>query len=198
MGNIRMRHFLISKPKHFLLENVKMRCFDMFKKMSFTTFLAENIWQTQPASMYKSFSPLKVPACRHLCSSQSMAQLQQLWSSQWLEHQRGTHALNHLALLPLGTPQFCSWCWSARESLGHNQGGRSQGEVQVPPLTVEKAYTKSPSSSSSLCPASRTDGPALCLEPSSRLAADMGPLISNPLNPNCFLILLKWDNRAVN
>lgn len=56
MGNIKTKHFLISKPKHFLLENVKMRCFDMFKKFSFTTFLDESIWQTQSASMYKSFS----------------------------------------------------------------------------------------------------------------------------------------------
>lgn len=50
MGNIDTEHFLISKPKYFLLENVKMRCFDMFKKFSFTAFFAESIWQIQAAA----------------------------------------------------------------------------------------------------------------------------------------------------
>lgn len=51
MGNIDTEQFLISKPKYFLLENVKMRCFDMFKKFPFTAFFAESIWQIQAAAM---------------------------------------------------------------------------------------------------------------------------------------------------
>lgn len=51
MGNIDAEHFLISKAKYFLLENVKMRYFDMFKKFSFTALSAESIWQIQAAAM---------------------------------------------------------------------------------------------------------------------------------------------------
>lgn len=57
MGNIDTEHFLISKAKYFLLENVKMRYFDMFKKFSFTAFSTEIIWQIQAAAMQESFSP---------------------------------------------------------------------------------------------------------------------------------------------
>lgn len=140
------------------------------KKFSFTTFLAESIWQTQSASMYKSFRPWNfqlVDNCVHDRAWLSFGSFEAcgVWSI------RGDiHLLNPLALLLLGKTHFAPHA-EGPASLWAITRGRSWREVEVPPLRADIPYAKSPSSSSSLCPERRTEGPALCLEPSPRLAA---------------------------